>query len=194
MPVIRLAHSYDAETVQTLVRAAYARWIERFGREPSPMQDDYAQRIADGEVWVLEDDERLIGCVMLRDGPQALMVPNLAVVPAAQGKGYGRKLLTFAEMEARRRGFAELRLFVNTLMTENIESYRHVGFVEIERMAVRCLLGALAAGSCLADTDTLQGVRQGLNLDVISRRESNLGASPGPRDVMNRSPACRKER
>jgi ribosomal protein S18 acetylase RimI-like enzyme len=133
-PAIRLAHPHDAAAVRTLVRAAYAPWIELFGREPSPIQDDYHQRIADGEVWLLEDDGALIGCVMLRDGPQALMLPNIAVAPAAQGKGYGRQLLTFAEMEARRRGYEELRLFVNTLMTENIALYRHLGFVQIERI------------------------------------------------------------
>src|SRR4051812_43215094 len=127
---IRLALANDVEPMRMLVRAAYGRCIERFGREPSPMQDDYRQRIADGEVWMLEDDGNLIGCVMLRDGPQALMVPNVAVAPAAQGLGYGRRLFDFAEMEARRRGYIELRLFVNALMTENIALYRHLGFVE----------------------------------------------------------------
>jgi ribosomal protein S18 acetylase RimI-like enzyme len=146
-PAIRLAQQDDADAVRLLVRAAYAPWIERFGREPSPMQDDYGQRIADGEVWVLEEDESLIGCVMLRDGPQALMMPNLAVAPAAQGKGYGRRLIDFAETEARRRGYAELRLFVNSLMTENIALYHHLGFVEIERIQTE---GELRSYLCLA--------------------------------------------
>jgi hypothetical protein len=39
-PTLRPAHSDDASAVRTLVRASYAPWIERFGREPSPMQDD----------------------------------------------------------------------------------------------------------------------------------------------------------
>lgn len=132
--MIRLAHPKDAETVQCLVRVAYTSWIDRFGREPSPMLDDYEQRIADGEVWALEEDGNLIGCVMLRDGRHALMVPNIAVAPAAQGKGHGRRMLDFAATEARRRGFAELCLFVNALMTENIALYNHLGFVEVDHI------------------------------------------------------------
>src|SRR5918998_3428312 len=111
--MIRRALPVEARAVGMLVRAAYMPWIERFGREPSPMQDDFAQRIADGETWVLEDTGELIGCIMLRDGPDALLIPNIAVMPAAQGNGHGRQLLAFADVEGHRRGYGEVRLFVN---------------------------------------------------------------------------------
>jgi ribosomal protein S18 acetylase RimI-like enzyme len=100
---------------------------------------------------------------MLRDGPQALMVPNIAVAPDAQGKGYGRPMMTFAEMEACRRGSAELRLFVNALMAENIALYRHLGFVEIERVQTEgdhrcylCLARPVAQGMVGGNPSTVQ--------------------------------------
>ena len=132
--MIRPALPDEVGDVRALVREAYGRWVERFGREPSPMRDDYARRIGDGQVWVLEEEGKLIGLVMLRDGPEALLIPNVAVAPAAQGEGYGRRLIAFAETEARRRGYGEVRLFVNALMVENVAFYRHLGFVEIERI------------------------------------------------------------
>jgi ribosomal protein S18 acetylase RimI-like enzyme len=134
--MIRSAYPRDTDAVQSLVRAAYERWIARFGREPSPMRDDYdyARRIADGQVWILDVDEMITGLIMLTDGPDALMIPNIAVAPAAQGKGHGRRLLAFAEAEAKRRGFPEIRLYVNALMTENIALYQHLGFAEIGRV------------------------------------------------------------
>ncbi len=52
----------------------------------------------------------------------------MAVSPAAQGKGYGRTLVAFAEQEARRRGYAQLRLYTNIHMTENITLYERLGF------------------------------------------------------------------
>lgn len=133
--MIRLALPGEADAVRALVREAYRRWVERFGREPSPMRDDYARRIADGQVWVLEAAGEIIGLVVLKDGPEALLVPNVAVAPAAQGRGHGRQLLAFAEKEATRRGYREIRLFVNALMIENIAFYQHLGFAERARVA-----------------------------------------------------------
>jgi ribosomal protein S18 acetylase RimI-like enzyme len=132
--MIRPAFLEEADAVRLLVRAAYGRWIERLGREPSPMQDDYVERIADGEVWVLKAEGVVVGIVVLKDGPEALLIPNVAVAPAAQGRGHGRQLLAFAEKEATRRGYREIRLFVNALMIENIALYQHLGFAEIARV------------------------------------------------------------
>lgn len=134
VPVIRPALRNDAGAIGALIRAAYTPWIPRLGREPSPMQDDYAQRIADGQVWVLEEDGDLLGVVLLKDGPGTLLIPNIAVAPAVQGQGNGRRLMAFAEAEARRRGFAELRLFVNARLLENIALYQYLGFAEVTRI------------------------------------------------------------
>jgi len=61
------------------------------------MHDDYARRIADGQAWVRDDEGQIVGLIVLKDGPEALLIPNVAVAPAAQGKGYGRQLMAFAE-------------------------------------------------------------------------------------------------
>ena len=132
--MIRPADASETEAIGALVHAAYGRWIERFGRDPSPMHDDYARRIADGQVWVLAAEGEVVGLIVLKDGPEAMLIPNVAVAPAAQGKGYGRQLIAFAEEEATRRGYREVRLFVNALMVENVTLYRHLGFVEVERI------------------------------------------------------------
>jgi hypothetical protein len=79
----------EAVAVGGLVRAAFGSWIERFGREPSPMKDDYARRIAGGRTWVLDEEGAIVGLVVLKDGPVALLTPNVAAAPIAQGKSYG---------------------------------------------------------------------------------------------------------
>lgn len=132
--IIRPAAASDAAAVHALVHAAYERWVERLGREPSPMRDDYARRIADGQAWVLEAGENLVGLIVLKDSPESLLIPNIAVAPKEQGRGYGRQLLSFAEAEAKRRGFHQIRLLVNALMVENVAMYRRLGFDEIERV------------------------------------------------------------
>ena len=131
---IRLAVSGEADAVRFLVRAAYAHYVPRLGREPSPMGEDYDRRIAMDQVWVLEEQGELVGVVSLTQRPGSFLLQNIAVAPEAQGKGYGRRLIAFAEEQARERGFTELRLYTNVLMVENIALYHHLGFREIGRI------------------------------------------------------------
>lgn len=134
-PAIRPAGAADAEAVRRLVRAAYAHYVERIGREPAPMQDDHAGQIAAGQTWVLEDAAGLAGVLVLeRAEPGVLLLENVAVDARARGLGYGRALLDFAEAEARRLACPELRLYTHVLMTENQALYRQRGFVETQRV------------------------------------------------------------
>ena len=132
--MIRPACTSEVDTVRALVRDAYGHWVERLGREPGPMGDDYAQRIAEGQVWVMDAGGELVGLVVLAERPESLLLQNVAVAPAAQGKGYGRRLIAFAEDEAKRRGYEELQLYTHVLMVENIALYQRLGFREIGRI------------------------------------------------------------
>ena len=133
--MIRPAHPYDTEAVRDVVHAAYAHYVPRIGKPPGPMLDDYAQRIADGQTWVLEDTGRIVGILVLEEGADGFLLDNIAVLPECQGKGFGRAMIVAAEAEARRRGYRELRLYTHALMTENIALYRHAGFVETHRVS-----------------------------------------------------------
>jgi GNAT superfamily N-acetyltransferase len=130
---IRPAQLSEAEVVRAIARDAYARWTPRLGRESSPMHWDYAEVIAEGRAWVLEVERRIVGFIDLKNDPEVLGIANVAVLSAEQGKGYGGRLLAFAEEEAKRRGYSEVRLYVNALMRENIALYQHAGYSEVER-------------------------------------------------------------
>ena len=103
------------------------------GREPGPIGDDYAALIARGCVRVLEEDGRLVAILVLVDEPEALLLDNVAVAPEAQGRGLGRRLLAFADAEARRRGHRTIRLYTNVKMVGNIALYESLGYVETHR-------------------------------------------------------------
>lgn len=133
----RPARPEKAAAVRAAVRDAYAPWVARIGREPGPMGDDYARRVADGQAWLVEDDGgRVVGVLVVQDDPgdsAALLLDNVAVVPAAQGRGVGRALIAFAEDETRRRGRDRVRLYTNALMAENVALYRRLGYAETAR-------------------------------------------------------------
>jgi GNAT superfamily N-acetyltransferase len=132
MSAIRPAAPFDLKQVEAVVRAAYSGYIARIGREPGPMLEDYASLIAQGRVHVL-DDGGVVGVLVLVPEPGAMLLDNVAVDPAAQGKGFGRLLLAFAEQEARRQGFEVIRLYTHVLMTENLALYPRLGYVETHR-------------------------------------------------------------
>jgi ribosomal protein S18 acetylase RimI-like enzyme len=132
--VIRRAKPEDRAAVEAIVRDAYSIYVERIGKPPGPMLDDYGALITDGAVTVLEDpDAAIAAIIVLLANPDHLLLDNIAVRPDRQGQGLGRQLIAFAEAEARRLGLAELRLYTHATMTENITLYTRLGFVETGR-------------------------------------------------------------
>ena len=125
---LRLAAPEDAAEVTALVDRAYTGYIERIGRKPGPMLDDYAALIADGLVRVLRRDGRICGVLVLIGRDDHLLLDNVAVAPEAQGHGLGRRLVEAAEDVARNLGYATVRLYTHETMVENIALYEHLGF------------------------------------------------------------------
>jgi ribosomal protein S18 acetylase RimI-like enzyme len=132
-PRIRAATSGDLPAIQQIVEDAYRHYIPRIGKPPGPMLDDYAARISEGVVWVIEEGSGVAGIIVLKPQPEYLLLDNIAISPARQGSGLGRRLLAFAEAEARHRGYRELRLYTHRTMTENQRLYAAIGYEETGR-------------------------------------------------------------
>jgi ribosomal protein S18 acetylase RimI-like enzyme len=130
--VIRPAHESEVDAIASLVQRAYEPWVERVGRRPQPMDEDYAELVRSGAVRVAED-RGIAGVVVFEEGPRHLTVQNVAVAPERQGEGVGRALLDHAEVQARLDGLSELRLYTNVAMRQNINIYRHLGWEEYDR-------------------------------------------------------------
>ncbi len=134
---IRLAVPADAARIAAIADAAYRPYLQRMSRNPAPMDEDYGARIAEGQtqqlVWVLEEDGEILGLLVLETHADHLLLDNVAIDPAYHGRGFGKRLLTFTEDEARRRGYAVVELYTNEVMIENIALYERLGYVETGR-------------------------------------------------------------
>ena len=153
MSPLRSGRPDDAAALAAIARAAYERYLPRMGFPPGPMLADYAAVLADAEVWVAEDDgtgneaagngtadegsgdggRRPVGFVVLVEHPDHLLLENVAVHPAHQGRGIGRALLDHAETRARELGLSRVRLYTHETMTENLALYRARGYRETAR-------------------------------------------------------------
>src|SRR5437763_13002257 len=130
----RRARAADRKVVEAIIAATYSPHVDRIGKPPGPMLDDYDALIEAGTVSVLQDESgAMTALVVLLPQPDHLLLDNIAVRPERQGQGLGRRLIEFAEAEARRLGYAELRLYTHEKMTENIALYGRLGFEETGR-------------------------------------------------------------
>jgi ribosomal protein S18 acetylase RimI-like enzyme len=130
---IREARADDARRISEIAHAAYRKYVPRIGREPAPMAADFPAEIAAGRVVVLEAAGVVVGYLVAWSEADAYFVDNIAVDPAAQGRGFGRRLMEEAERAARRHGLGAIRLYTNAAMTENLALYCRMGFVETHR-------------------------------------------------------------
>jgi ribosomal protein S18 acetylase RimI-like enzyme len=130
---IRPAERGDAAVVRDLVRTAYSKYVERIGKEPAPMLEDYDALIRAGEVWVWDEGGEVLGLLVMRPAEDHLYVGNVAVAPGHQGRGLGRELVAFAEERATAYGLSEVRLYTNEKMHENLAVYAKLGFEETGR-------------------------------------------------------------
>jgi ribosomal protein S18 acetylase RimI-like enzyme len=133
MLAIRPAVPGDAAALSELARSAYAHYVDRVGKKPAPMTEDYPSLVSTGGVWVAEHDGVLVGLLVLKVESDHVLLDNVAVSPDAQGAGIGTQLLDFTDNYAREHGLAEVRLYTNEAMTENIAYYPRHGFVETHR-------------------------------------------------------------
>jgi GNAT superfamily N-acetyltransferase len=130
---IRPAIPSDTDAIRAVVYAAYAVYLPQMDKPPGPMLDDYDARIAAGEAFVLDAEADVLGILILIDANGHLLLDNVATAPGAQGQGVGRQLVSFAESEARRRGYCEIRLYTHAVMADNVAYYENLGWEETHR-------------------------------------------------------------
>ena len=127
--ILRRARADDVPAMHDIVERAYGGYVERIGRRPAPMDDDYDERIRTARVLVADDDG-VVGLIVLVGTPDHVLIENVAVHPDRQRAGIGRALLSLAEDYAGELGLDRLRLYTNVVMVENIRLYTRLGYEE----------------------------------------------------------------
>lgn len=144
---IRPAHFDEMDRVRELFREYQAHMnvdlcFQSFEQELAELPGRYAP--PSGAVLFADVDGALAGVVALRAlSPDTAEMKRLFVRPVFHGAGLGRALAEAVIEEARRRGYARLRLDTLPMMGRAIALYRKLGFVEIEPYTLNPIEGAL---------------------------------------------------
>jgi ribosomal protein S18 acetylase RimI-like enzyme len=118
-----------------MVSSAYSKYIERIGKPPAPMTEDWEQEMKIHEVMILKDNNQTVGSIdyHVDNETKSLKINNVVVDAGAQGRGYGYWMMKHAETEGQRRRLSSVTLFTNVKMIENVRFYGKLGFVETGR-------------------------------------------------------------
>lgn len=95
---IRRGSPADVLALQDIAAQAYGHYVARIGRALAPMTADYAEAVHAGQAWVAVEDGQIAGFVILIERPGYLLLENVAVRPAAQGRGIGGRLLALGRL------------------------------------------------------------------------------------------------
>lgn len=134
--IVRPATIVDVPGITACVCEAYVHYIERIGKRPGPMLEDFVQTIDSAQVHVIEYQGQIIGVAVFKITDEGFYLDNVAVRPSAKGTGVGRTLLELAEHEASIQGYTSIYLATHELMHENRTLYARIGYKECDHRVV----------------------------------------------------------
>ncbi|OGX91680.1 GNAT family N-acetyltransferase [Hymenobacter coccineus] len=139
-PTLRPATAADVPALAALVNAAYRgeasrqSWTTEAHLLDGPRIDEAALHEllgapGGGFLLAVGPGGQLVGGVYLQAQGPRLYLGTLAVAPAAQAHGLGRRLLDAAEAQARQQGCTHLKITVVAARTELLAWYERRGYV-----------------------------------------------------------------
>lgn len=129
--VLREAVDADAPVILAMQRAANEEYRHRpdgpYGAFSDTVEGTRAV-MADVPVVLAVADETIVGCVFYAREPDHCDLFRLAVLPAYQRRGIGRRLIAYVEARAVEMGLPRVQLGVRRGMPQNVPYYERLGY------------------------------------------------------------------
>ncbi|HMJ70948.1 MAG TPA: GNAT family N-acetyltransferase [Cyclobacteriaceae bacterium] len=138
--MISKAGQQDVEAIATLVNSAYRGEHAKKGWTTEADLIDGTRTDAAALAGIIKEpgttllkyerDGKIIACVELKTGGDAMYLGMLTVEPGIQGGGIGKEMLKAAEDLARAQNCRSVHMTVITMRTELIDWYKRHGYVD----------------------------------------------------------------
>ena len=127
---LRTAGAADVPAIVALLNAAFAMEWDFINRDRTSIPE-ITQYQKTGTFFVVDGDEGTLGaCMYLEQRGERLYLGMLAVNPAQQGRGLGRRMMAAAERHAASLGCRAIDIRIVDRRTELPPFYRKLGFVD----------------------------------------------------------------
>jgi GNAT superfamily N-acetyltransferase len=129
---IRPAGPGDEETIARLLLEAFEPFREQYSpggfADTTAGPDIIRERFSEWKILLAFDGDAAIGTVSGLPEGDRVYIRSMAVIPTAQGRGVGQRLLETLEAYARRAGFEKLYLYTTFVLPAAQPLYEKNGF------------------------------------------------------------------
>ncbi|WNJ91033.1 GNAT family N-acetyltransferase [Bosea sp. 685] len=125
---LRRATTNDIPAILALKNAAYTPNESIIGVPSLPRIADYAQVVAEHEVWLTDGASGLEAALVLEIEDGKFTLWSIAVAPEAAGRKLGRALMDFADERAQALQFDAVHLYTHAKLTQRIGWYERLGY------------------------------------------------------------------
>lgn len=124
---IQTAAKTDSHAVHACIMAAFAPFVASIEDFPD-ITHGLDDCIDSGNLFVAKANGTILGAMTVDVHEDFLKIDVLAVNPAYEGQGLGRRFMEFAESHTRSLDLSEMRLRTHVLMPQNVSLYEHLGW------------------------------------------------------------------
>ena len=119
------AKAEDDTALARLIETAFVDYVRALGRDWPGPYPWLAEAIAQGRVLWIDGTK---GCAVIDSDGDALKIDQIAIDPAYQGRGTGRRAMAALEELAIKAGFAEITLYTAQVHTTLVAFYSSLGY------------------------------------------------------------------
>lgn len=132
---IKLAGPNDSQAISDLILEAFSPFESEYTagafEYTTPKADAIRPRFDEGPIWIAVENGKMVGTVSGLPELERFYIRSMAVMPMAQGKGVGQRLLEALEAYAQENGFNRLYLYTTFVLPGAKRLYEKNGFTVV---------------------------------------------------------------